>query len=162
MESSLLTEFDEIAESFVQRCDNLDDDLKKILLPFKGNNIVGSKLLELFMSKIYYPELIEFNFISFQDLSNDCMKKILDEVFNLFFTFDDDYRFKLSGKSENSVELKSFYFKPRPSLFMDFLSDTEKQNKKKEEHILPDKGSLVNLIPYMSQLKIKLPTGYFV
>jgi len=162
--SPLFEEFAETSNDFLNRKHHLDEDLKTRLQPLDGQRIIESKLLDLFMSWVYYPELSkEFNFITFDKLSNDCMKKLLDETFVLTFT-GEDRPLELYGKSENNVEITGRYFRQHKSK-LDILLGSMSSNEPPKpgvESPLPEKDTLVNLVLRTTQIKITLPPGYFI
>jgi hypothetical protein len=90
----------------------------------------------------------------FSELSNDCMKKVLDERFMLTFSPDEDNRLKLSGKSEAHVEIEGIYIKPH-----EILSKFRKDSVK---HSLPETGRIMELISRTAMLEIKLPVSYYI
>ncbi len=145
--SSLYGEFKEIQVEFLDRKSKLDADLLSTLKPLDNEQGLESKMHDLFTSRIYYPELSkEFNFISFDKLSNDTMKKILNEDFLVSFV-EKDGRMKVYGKSKNNVEFEGFYSKPN-RILDNFLNKVH--NDKLSNIITPsprEENTLINSIP---------------
>ena len=153
--SGLYDEYCDILKETKDRIAGFDDELKT-----KLSSLPKEKMMDLFQSRVYYPELTELNFITFIELSNECMKKILDQKFILTFTCNDS-RYKLYGKSIEDVEINSIYRKTNNE-FDDFLAILNDKPVIKKEEVLPNEDSLINLFPKMDMLKIKLPVGFFV
>jgi len=167
-ESGIYAEAMEIIGENMQRYESLDADLKARLEPLVDRNSISfipmDKIVDLFMSHVYYPELTELNFISFGELSNDCMKKVLSQEFNLIFIPDPDTNSSLlivKGVSTDGVKIGAYYSKPRKDVFDDFFSDEKKPKEEKEEP-LPEKSDLVGLFRRTHSLRIRLPAGFFV
>jgi len=110
---SLANEYDDIMRDFQIRYEQLDEDLKAMLNPL---SITKRDLKDLFIMTIYYPEIPNhLNGITFRELSNECMKKIISEVVYLSFTRvdGDDEKMELTGNSENGIKIKGLYYIPQ-------------------------------------------------
>lgn len=162
--SSFNLEFNEISREFNERKERLDENLKIKFRPIDGGFLVESKLVDLFMSRVYYPELVDYNYIMFSELSNECMKRILEESFTLTFSRDENNDMKVYGKSETDVELTGMYFKPHNGKLNELLNKfrSEVGSEEGREQSLPKINTLIELVPRTALIEIKLPAGYFI
>uniref|UniRef100_A0A6C0C978 Uncharacterized protein n=1 Tax=viral metagenome TaxID=1070528 RepID=A0A6C0C978_9ZZZZ len=150
--SFLHDEFAEILSSCKKRYDNLDEDLKIQLEPLMhdSTHVPMSGIIDLFQSNVIHPKLSENeNFIAFDKLPNNCIRKILSQRFDLAFTRKED-KLIMRGRS-NDITIKAYYYNSQ-TLLAKLINEPEVP--------LPTNGTLIELIPKIGQLCIKLPLGY--
>jgi hypothetical protein len=156
----LYKEYCDIARKRKNRYNKFDDDLKIQLQPLIINRRISNsmnKIIDLLGSTIWYPELENRDYIIFDELSNDCIRKILAQTFILKFTSEDTH-LDICGESINGVTFKAIYFIPEKIRKLDFFSD----NPIKEElPPLPINGTIIDLFPRMVLMKVRLPRGFF-
>jgi hypothetical protein len=160
-DSSLYNDYYRILKEYKIRYDELDDDLKSQLDSLMGNDFFSilNKVVSLFASSVKYPEMSEdVIYITFDKLSNNCIKKILSQTFNLTFKTDDEKRLIIHGENNDGVIFAAYYFQPQKTQRLDFHS---KNSTKKQNLHLPIHETLINLFPKMSQMEMELPMGYF-
>jgi len=158
--STLYEEFGEIVFSCKKRYDDLDDDLKILVTPLMSNPLIYvpmDRMIDLFQCRVLYPELPEGEkFISFSELSNGSMRKILSQKFNLVFAQKGDVLL-VRGESNDGVIFRTQYYKPQKKLFS-FLDKT----KTEPEQPLPTNETLVAVFSRTGHMRIQLPAGYLV